>query len=59
MSNPSKDKNARQSTQADKFKAAARELETDNDPAKFDRKMKGLKLQTKKSPTTKKPKRGD
>lgn len=34
--------------QADKFKAAARELETDNDPEKFDRKMRGMKLQTKK-----------
>lgn len=36
--------------QIDKFKAAARELETDNDPNKFDRKMRGLKLQTKKPP---------
>lgn len=41
-------------TQADKFKAAARELETDNDAAKFDRKMKGLKLQTAKPPKAKK-----
>lgn len=40
-------------SQADKFKAAARELETDNDPAEFDRKMKGLKLQTKKPPKPK------
>lgn len=37
-------------TQADKFKQAARELETNNDPAEFDRKMKGMKLQTKKPP---------
>ena len=41
--------------QADKFKAAAREVETDNDPAKFDRKMKAMKLQTKKPPKAKKP----
>ena len=39
--------------QIDKFKAAARELETDNDPEKFDRKMRGLKLQTKKPPKAK------
>lgn len=43
----------REPTQADKFKAAARELETDNDPEKFDRKMRGLKLQTKKPPKAK------
>lgn len=40
-------------SQADKFKAAARELETNNDPAAFDRKLKGLKLQTKKPPKAK------
>lgn len=37
--------------QIDKFKAAARELETNNDPAEFDRKMK--RLQLKKPPTKK------
>lgn len=37
---------AREPTQADKFKAAARELETDNDPDKFDKKMQKLKLKT-------------
>lgn len=40
--------------QIDKFKAAARELETNNDPAEFDRKVKGMKLQTKKPPKPKK-----
>jgi hypothetical protein len=42
--------------QADKFKAAARELETDNDPAAFDRRMKKLKLAKptpKKKPSSK------
>lgn len=43
-------------TQADKFKQAARELETNNDPAAFDRKMKGMKLQTKKPPKDEKKK---
>jgi hypothetical protein len=33
--------------QIDKFKQAARELEANNDPAAFDRKMKALKLKTK------------
>ena len=40
--------------QHDKFRAAARDLETNNDPAAFDRKLKGLKLQTKKPPKPKK-----
>lgn len=40
--------------QIDKFKAAARELETNNDPEAFDRRMKRLKL-TK--PETAKPKK--
>jgi len=40
--------------QIDKFKLAARELETNNDPAEFDRKVKGMKLQTKKPPKPKK-----
>lgn len=40
--------------QIDKFKAAARELETNDDPAAFDRKMRGMKLQTKKPPKPKK-----
>lgn len=44
--------------QIDKFKQAARDLETDNDSAAFDRKMKGLKLHTKKPPKPKGPKRG-
>ncbi len=44
---------ANQKSQADKFKDAARELETNNDPAAFDRKMKGMKLQTKKPPKPK------
>jgi hypothetical protein len=45
---------ANQKSQGDKFKAAARELETNNDPAEFDRKVKGMKLQTKKPPKPKK-----
>lgn len=40
-------------TQADKFRAAARELETNNDPAEFDRKLRKMKLQTKKPPKAK------
>jgi t-SNARE complex subunit (syntaxin) len=40
--------------QIDKFKEAARELETNNDPAEFDRKVKGMKLQTKKPPKARK-----
>lgn len=47
---------AKTESQADKFKAAARELETNNDPAAFDRKLKGMKLQTKKPPKTSKTK---
>jgi hypothetical protein len=43
-------------SQAEKFKQAARELETDNDPEKFDRKMRGLKLETKKPPKAEKKK---
>ncbi len=43
-------------SQADKFKAAARDLETDNDPDKFDKKMRGMKLQTKKPPKAAKKK---
>lgn len=50
MPSPSKDKKLHQPTQQEKFKAAARELETNNDPAEFDRKVKGMKLQTKKPP---------
>lgn len=46
---------AKAPSQADKFKAAARELETDNDPAKFDRQMKGLKLKTKAPQAKAKP----
>jgi len=38
-------------TQLDKFKEAARALETNNNPAEFDRKMKRLKLTT--APTKK------
>lgn len=40
-------------SQREKFKQAARDLETNNDPADFDRKVKGMKLQTKKPPKPK------
>ena len=40
--------------QIDKFKKAARELETDNDPAAFDRRMKRLKLKSSSPPKAKK-----
>lgn len=43
--------------QIDKFRAAARELETNDDPAEFDRKMKRMKLTTKK-PSKPKNKKG-
>ena len=44
---------ANERKQIDKFKAAALELETNDDPAAFDRKMKRMKLQTKKPPKPK------
>lgn len=34
--------------QLEQFKQTVRELETNNDPADFDGKMMGMKLQTKK-----------
>jgi hypothetical protein len=39
--------------QIDKFKAAARELRTNDDPAAFDRKMKRLQLAKPKRPAKK------
>ena len=43
MVKPSNEKKQpRQPTQLDKFKAAARELETNNDPAAFDAKVRKI-----------------
>lgn len=43
MAKPSDEKKQpRQATQLDKFKAAARELETNNDPAAFDAKVRKI-----------------
>jgi hypothetical protein len=39
---PSPKKPPRQPSQLDKFKAAARELETNNDPAAFDAKVRKI-----------------
>jgi hypothetical protein len=45
-------------SQLDKFKQAARELETNDDPAEFDRKMRRAKLQTQPPPKAAKAKKG-
>ena len=47
---------AQNKNQAEKFKQAARELGTNNDPDAFDRRMRRLKLaKPKRKPPAKKP----